>query len=376
MDETQLKQMLNEAFSTADLKKFRQELDRSTKASKGISAEEKKSLEKLLKSREELIKASNNLQGHFGKFGKRMGMSETMAFKFGRAAETTAGFTGKLGSAIYQGTGQIQDFTNTLKEFGPIGEMFARVGSVVGSSLDMYRTLSDVGASFSQNLITMRETAARAGLPLEDFANMVGKNSEELAKLFGTTSQGAVAFSNLSKALRSTYIEDLAPLGLTVEQLNEQLLTSFTLNRRSGMFQQMDDAQRIAAGASLIKQMDRLAKLTGQQRDALADEMEAQLSNARFLAALGDMSPAIREQTQLFAAGIGTIAPELSTGLQDLIATSGVPVTQAAQDLVKTIPGATDIIKQLESGGIDNVEAMRLLKIEAMKSEEMFRDYL
>ena len=374
MDETQLKQMLNEAFSTADLKKFRQELDRSTKASKGISAEEKKSLEKLLKSREELIKASNNLQGHFGKFGKRMGMSETMAFKFGRAAETTAGFTGKLGSAIYQGTGQIQDFTNTLKEFGPIGEMFARVGSVVGSSLDMYRTLSDVGASFSQNLITMRETAARAGLPLEDFANMVGKNSEELAKLFGTTSQGAVQFSNLSKALRSTYIEDLAPLGLTVEQLNEQLLTSFTLNRRSGMFQQMDDAQRIAAGASLIKQMDRLAKLTGQQRDALADEMEAQLSNARFLAALGDMSPAIREQTQLFAAGIGTIAPELSTGLQDLIATSGVPVTQAAQDLVKTIPGATDIIKQLESGGIDNVEAMRLLKIEAMKSEEMFRD--
>jgi hypothetical protein len=374
MDETQLKQMLNEAFSSADLKKFRQELDRSAKASKGVSAEEKKSLEKLLKSREELIKASTNLQGHFGKFGKRMGMSEAMAFKFGKGLETTSSFAGKFGSAIYQGTGQIQDFTDTLKAFGPIGEMFARVGSVVGSSLDMYRTLSDVGASFSQNLITMRETAARAGLPLDDFANLIGKNSEELAKLFGTTSQGAVAFSNLSKQLRSTYIEDLAPLGLTVEQLNEQLLTSFTLNRRSGLFQQMNDSQRIAAGASLIKQMDRLAKLTGQQRDAIADEMEAQLSNARFLAALGDMSPAIREQTQLFAAGIGTIAPELSTGLQDLIATSGVPVTQAAQDLVKNMPGATAIIKQLEAGGIDNVEAMRLLKIEATKSQEMFRD--
>jgi len=209
---------------------------------------------------------------------------------------------------------------------------------------------------------------------LEDFANMIGKNSEELAKLFGTTSQGAIEFSNLSKALRSTYIEDLAPLGLTVEQLNEQLLTSFTINRRSGNFQLMTDNQRIASGAALIKQMDRLAKLTGAQRDAIAEQLEAQLSNARFLAAIGDMPEKIQKEMQLFGAGIATIAPDLETGLLDLIATSGVPVTQAAQDLVKTIPGATSIIKQLEAGTIDNVTAMKLLQIEAQKSQEMFRD--
>ena len=374
MDETQLKQMLNEAFSTADLKKFRQELDRSTKASKGISAEEKKSLEKLLKSREELIKASNNLQGHFGKFGKRMGMSETMAFKFGRAAETTAGFTGKLGSAIYQGTGQIQDFTNTLKEFGPIGEMFARVGSVVGSSLDMYRTLSDVGASFSQNLITMRETAARAGLPLEDFANMVGKNSEELARLFGTTSQGAVQFSNLSKALRSTYIEDLAPLGLTVEQLNDQLLTSFAINRRSGLFQAMDDNQRIAAGASLIKQMDRLAKLTGAQRDDIAAAMEEQLSNSRFVAAVQNMGPLIKAEAESFAASVAMISKDLAPGIQDLIASGGVPVTQAAENLVKAIPRISPIIEALRAGSITADEALMQMQIAARESQKSFKD--
>ena len=120
--------------------------------------------------------------------------------------------------------------------------------------------------------------------------------------------------------------------------------------------------------------MDRLAKLTGAQRDAIAEQLEAQLSNARFLAAIGDMPKEIRDQMQLFSAGIATIAPDLETGLLDLIATSGVPVTQAAQDLVKTIPGATDIIKQLEAGTIDNVTAMKLLQIEAQKSQEMFRD--
>tara|TARA_B100000579_G_scaffold358521_1_gene314924 strand:- start:76 stop:2253 length:2178 start_codon:yes stop_codon:yes gene_type:complete len=374
MDEQQLKQMLNEAFSASDIKKFKEELRKSADTTKNITAQEKKNLEKLLKSREELIKASTNLRGHFTKFGKSVGMTDYLAVKFGKGLETTAGFTGKLGKAMYEGTGQIQDFTDTLKEFGPIGDMLARLGSTIGGSLDMYRTLSDVGASFSQNLITMRETAARAGLPLEDFANMIGKNSEELAKLFGTTSQGAIEFSNLSRQLRTTYIQDLAPLGLTVEQLNEQLLTSFTLNRRSGTFQLMTDNQRIASGAALIKQMDRLAKLTGAQRDAIAEQLEAQLSNARFLAAIGDMPKEIRDQMQLFSAGIATIAPDLETGLLDLIANSGVPVTQAAQDLVKTIPGATDIIKQLEAGTIDNVTAMKLLQIEAQKSQEMFRD--
>ena len=374
MDEKELKQMLNEAFSASDLKKFQSELKNAANVTKTITAAEKKSLEGLLKSREALIKAEGNLRGHFTKFGKRIGMTDYLAVKFGKGLESTTSFAGKFGSAIYQGTGQIQDFTNTLKEFGPIGEMFARLGGVVGSSLDMYRTLSDVGASFSQNLVVMRETAARAGLPLEDFANMIGKNSEELAKLFGTTSQGAIEFSNLSRQLRTTYIQDLAPLGLTVEQLNEQLLTSFTLNRRSGNFQLMTDNQRIASGAALIKQMDRLAKLTGAQRDAIAEQLEAQLSNARFLAAIGDMPEKIQKEMQLFGAGIATIAPDLETGLLDLIANSGVPVTQAAQDLVKTIPGATDIIKQLEAGTIDNVTAMKLLQIEAQKSQEMFRD--
>lgn len=374
MDEQQLKQMLNEAFSASDIKKFKDELRKSADTTKNITAQEKKNLEKLLKSREELIKASTNLRGHFTKFGKSVGMTDYLAVKFGKGLETTAGFTGKLGKAMYEGTGQIQDFTDTLKEFGPIGDMLARLGSTIGGSLDMYRTLSDVGASFSQNLITMRETAARAGLPLEDFANMVGKNAEELARLFGTTSQGAIEFSNLSRQLRTTYIEDLAPLGLTVEQLNEQLLTSFAINRRSGNFQTMTDNQRIAAGASLIKQMDRLAKLTGAQRDDIAAQMEEQLSNSRFLAAVQNMGPLIKAEAESFAASVAMISKDLAPGIQDLIASGGVPVTQAAQQLVQAMPELQPIIEQLRAGSINSEEALRLMQIAARESQKSFQN--
>ena len=374
MDEKELKQMLNEAFSASDLKKFQSELKNAANVTKTITAAEKKSLEGLLKSREALIKADGNLRGHFTKFGKRIGMTDYLAVKFGKGLETTTSFAGKFGSAIYQGTGQIQDFTNTLKEFGPVGEMLARLGSTIGSSLDMYRTLSDVGASFSQNLITMRETATRAGLPLEDFANLVGKNSQELAKLFGTTSQGAIQFSNLSKQLRSTYIEDLAPLGLTVEQLNEQLLTSFSLQRRSGHFEQMTDSQRVASGANLIKQMDRLAKLTGAQRDAIADQLEEQMTNARFVAAMNDLPENIATNMRMFSAGISEIAPGIGVALEDVIATGGNPVTEAGINLAMSMKGITPIIKQLQAGTIDVSTAMELMQKEAQGSEKWLRD--
>ena len=76
MDEQQLKQMLNEAFSASDIKKFKDELRKSADTTKNITAQEKKNLEKLLKSREELIKASTNLRGHFTKFGKSVGMTD------------------------------------------------------------------------------------------------------------------------------------------------------------------------------------------------------------------------------------------------------------------------------------------------------------
>ena len=374
MDTEELKRILAEAYDSKALQKFNKQLETAYKSADAKTKKELDQLKKLSKAREDLLKSTNNLQRHFTKFGKRLGMTDYLAVKFGKGLETTTSFTGKFGSAIYQGTGQIQDFTDTLKEFGPIGEMFARVGNVVGSSLDMYRTLSDVGASFSQNLIVMRETAARAGLPLEDFANMVGKNSEQLAALFGTTSQGAVAFSDLSKQLRATHIEELAPLGLTVEQLNEQLLTSFTINRRAGWFQQMDDKQRIASGMALIKQMDRLAKLTGAQRDDIAAQMEEQLSNSRFLAAVQNMGPLIAKEAQAFAAGVATISKELGPGIQDLIASGGVPVTQAAEQLVKAIPGLSPIIEQLRAGSIDSTEAMRLMQIATKNSQASFKD--
>ena len=372
MDSEELKRLLNEAYDADSLKRFNKAILEANKNAASLSESQKKELknfEKLRDAREKLIRASNSLSDRFAKAGHSLGLADDKALKFGQGAATTTGFVGKLGEAIYDGTGSLKEFTKTLEEFGPIGAMFARLGGVLGDSTDMFRNLSSVGANFNKNLIEMREAANRAGLPLTDFADLVVKNSENLAQLFGTTTQGAKEFSSLAQTFRQTNLSELAPLGLTVEELNEQFLSTLTIARRTGMLDRMNNQQRFEAGLRLIKQFDRLAKLTGQQRDAIAAQMEAQLSNSRLQAAFNEMTPLVREQMQGLSTSIASLAPGLAEGMNDLIASGGVASTEAARDFIAFFSQGgidiKDLLDDIKSGAITYEDAVLQLQTAA-----------
>ena len=250
MDSEELKRLLNEAYDAQSLKKFNAALNKANAQAESLSEAQKKELaqfKKLGDAREKLIRASSNLSDRFAKAGQSLGMADDKAIAFGKGAATSTAFVGKFGSAIYEGTGSFREFTKSLEEFGPIGSMLARLGGTLGDTTDMFKNLSSVGANFNKNLIEMREAANNAGLPLSDFADLVTKNSENLAQLFGTTTEGAKQFSALAQSFRQTNIKELAPLGLTVEELNEQFLSTLTIARRTGMIEGMDRQQRLDA---------------------------------------------------------------------------------------------------------------------------------
>ena len=115
-------------------------------------------------------------------------------------------------------------------------------------------------------------------------------------------------------------------------------------------------------------QLDRLAKLTGAQRDELAKTIESQMSNERFLAFLGQQTEETAQRLAGFSAGIEKLAPGLAEGFQDLIANAGVPVTDAAQQLIMNIPEASAIIQQLTAGSITTEQALVDLRDAAKRS--------
>ena len=111
----------------------------------------------------------------------------------------------------------------------------------------------------------LRLAAGEAALPLDDFAKLVASNSNNLAALFGSTTQGAKEIANLGRVTRELGIDRLAPLGFTVDEINETLLLNLDSQRRTGIINQLTDQQRVNSAINFAEELDRLAKLTGAQ---------------------------------------------------------------------------------------------------------------
>ena len=330
--------------------------------------------DKQIATYKDLFEASGDLEEAFFLLSKKTKLSTTGQGIFAKQMTEGVKAGGKFGKALYDGTADIKEYTSAFEDLGGVvGYAIADLGERFSTNIEAFRQLSDVGAAFNQNLVQLRQAAAAAGLPLGDFADLVGKNSENLAALYGSTTLGAQSFANLSNEFRKMSIETLAPLGFTVEELNETLLTTLLLQRRSGQFNQQSTNQQLTSATALAEQMDRLAKLTGQSRAAMTKQMEAQLNNERFLASLGDMTDEARNRMSAFAAAVSQVSPGLAEGLQDLIANAGVPVTDASRVLIQNIPEATKIVQQLQAGTLNTSQAMVALRDAAKRSNESLR---
>ena len=278
-----------------------------------------------------------------------------------------------LGSAAMRGEGTISSFTDNFKGLGIIGDSFGYLGQRLDTNIETFRQLSQIGATFGQSIVELRQTAATAALPLDDFAALVRDNSQSLAALFGSTTQGAKGIALLGEAIRTEGIDRLAPLGFTVDEVNETLLLNLERQRRTNMFSRMTDQQRTASAIRFAEELDRLARLTGSQRNELRAQIEQQQSNAKFQAFLQNATDGARSRLEGFAASIGTIAPGLNEGFQDLIANAGVPVTESALALVQNIPQASGVVQDLISGAINSETALSRLRDAAGASVDRFR---
>ena len=298
-----------------------------------------------IKTRERLIEQNEKML----EIGKKLGDS----------------FVG-IGKAAFEGSGSISAFTDNVKGLGLLGNR-------LDVNIETFRQLSQSGANFGQSIVELRTAAASAALPLDDFAALVANNSQNLAALFGSTTQGAQAIARLGAQTRELGIERLAPLGLTVDEINETLLLNLDSQRRTGILNTLTDQQRTTSAINFAEQLDRLAKLTGQQRDELRAQIEQQQSNERFQAALQGQTDETRQRLQGFAATVGGISPQLAEGFQDLIANAGVPVTDSALALVQNIPEAQNIIRSLINGTVSAEQALVGIRDVSAASVDRFR---
>jgi len=316
-------------------------------STKELLKKEKKQVEgidKLIDSQRDLVKANDDVVEGIRKVGNS--------------------FVG-LGKAAFEGSGSISAFTDNV-----VG--LKTLGNRLDVNIETFRQLSATGANFGASIVQLRTAAAEAALPLDDFAALVANNSQNLAALFGSTTQGARAIASLGRDVRAVGKESLTPLGFTVDEINETLLLNLDSQRRTGVLDRLTNDQRRDSAISFAKQLDRLAKLTGIQRQELASTLESQRSNERFQVALQGVTEETRQRLQLFAGVVEKIGPGFATGVQDLIANAGEPVTAAAREVIFNVPQLRGVIKSLRNGTLSAEEALVAFGGQGQASIERF----
>ncbi len=294
--------------------------------------------------------------------------------ELGEKIRDAASATLSLGKAFYKGEGTFSSYTDSFEgKFSILGDTISGTGKLLDTNIEMFRQLSQTGANFGQSIIQLRTAAAASALPLDDFANLVGQNSQALAALSGSTTQGAKFIASLGNALRTDAIPQLATLGFTVDEINETLMLDLDRQRRMGILDRGATQFNIDSAIRFGKQLDSLAKLTGIQRDQLRQEIESQQSNAKFAAFLQGQTKEAADRLQGFSGVIGNIAPGLNEGFQDLIANAGRPVTDAAQQLIFNIPEAQGVIQDLINGSISTETALSKIRDASTRSVDRFR---
>lgn len=259
--------------------------------------------------------------------------------QFGQTALNTATkLTGVMSSFAGMGnsfSGAAATFNNIPIIGGMLGSVFGAVAGAADKLYTSFKTAGSVGASFGGSIKDMNAAASSVGLTFDQFAGVIKNNAADLAVFGGSTGAGAALMVKMGKALKSNTgalkgaQDDLARLGFSAEDINAGFAKYSSMMAKSGGLQGKSDIELAAGTANYLKQLDAVAKLTGQTKDAQEQENARRMADAKnrqMLARLGE--DAANAQTFL-----NTIPATMRKGAEEYFAT-GVAQSQEAKEFV------------------------------------------
>lgn len=269
-----------------------------------------------------------------------------------------AGFTGQGGSA---GMGQ---FEKELRSAGSGAKAFGNnIQNSAGTYIDTLRTLTRSGSNFSNDIIGMGVAAAESRLSLGDFSNVVVENGKFLAGLGGSVTRGTEAFAKLSKGFfEENMTEELRQMGFTSKELNDVLAIQLGTQRATFQNDEAGRKRAYESAEALAKEMDMISKLTGKNREELAEEAKKRRSDGQVEAKLRligiekgedaerDARAAFQKQfAEAEARGMGQMAKEL-------FATGTLTSEEAATQFALMGEAASKTRDQMAALGDGNIE--------------------
>lgn len=156
-----------------------------------------------------------------------------------------------------------------------LGTTFSLLSSAGTTFLDFlknsytsFQETSDIGASFNNDLFKLRLTAADALIPLDEFKEIIKKNSETFSRFGGSVSQGARIFSGVAASVKEDFGNELVGLGFSLNDLNEGAAAYLDTQSRIGKVENRTNKDLAQGTRDYLLELDKITKLTGVSRKA------------------------------------------------------------------------------------------------------------
>jgi muramidase (phage lysozyme) len=182
-----------------------------------------------------------------------------------------------------------------LKALGPLGWVLGglvKAGTkyVVAANeqsdalFNSYTNLNKLGIGLSDGVDGVYKLGQQLGYSIENLpalAELLSKNSQELAALGGTSEKGAKRLGDTVDGMRA-YEAEFRRLGISIQDQNEGTVGYLRMQSMTGRGQ-LQDLDSLSTGArEYIKQQQLIAKITGQNAQMQMSADEEMLANANF----------------------------------------------------------------------------------------------
>ena len=170
-----------------------------------------------------------------------------------------------LGSAMAGLAGSLPLVGGAAKQFveGATQASKFLIGEL-GKQVQTFNDVSKAGLLATDGMTGFSKSAFSSMLTLEQFGRIVTDNSQALAAMSGSAYDGAAMFGDVTSDLANR--DDLRLLGLNAEEIAEVTAEFTKQQTRLGRTQGMTAQQLAGSTAGYIKELDVLAKLTGENR--------------------------------------------------------------------------------------------------------------
>lgn len=303
-----------------------------------------------------LGKTTKKNAGLMGKLGAGAGKVVGGFAKLAKGGLAVVSIFAKVGDQASAMIANIANLDNSVsgaaKSIPIFGSTFGRVAEASEKMVNAVQAASSSGASFGGQIQNVTRAAANAGMTLDQYTKFVQANADSFRLLGGDVETGRKRFEALSRDMRqSGMMEQLNMLGFTSEQVNTSMGKYTKILGRTGKLQNMTTSEIAMRSANYMKEIDKLAKATGQERETIEENQAKLLRDAQFqakVANLGvDQADALRNTITGLPEGLQGVA-------KDIIAT-GTATTKESEEFAALMPRSAALMQKFaqitESGG-------------------------